>query len=114
MNKYYPCLIALLLLAITVGHAQQNTFTLYQVIDMARQQSPVAKRAETTRENRYWQYRFFKSDFNPQLQLVGEGPQYNNTFSRTTQPDGSIRLLTRSIPGFLCNFSNLCPGQVGE
>ncbi|TRX56069.1 TolC family protein [Fulvivirga sp. M361] len=92
MNKNFLCLITLLLFSVVKGYTQQNDrLTMGQVINMARDQSPFSKRAETAKENSYWEYRRFKSDFNPQLRLVGQGPEYNNAFVRTPQPDGSIR-----------------------
>ena len=73
------------------ARSQDRTFTLDNIITMARQQSPFAKRAETTRENQYWVYRTYKSDFNPQLQLSGSLPGYANAFDGITQPDGTVR-----------------------
>jgi len=74
-----------------VSHAQTKTYTLDDIIALARAQSPFSKQAETTKENRYWNYRVYKSNFNPQLQLSGSVPGYANAFDRVTQPDGTIR-----------------------
>ncbi len=65
------------------------------VIDRSQSQSPDFKQAETRRENRYWQYRYFKTNYNPQVRLMSNngGYLYNNSFSPIRQPDGSIEYL---------------------
>jgi len=73
----------------------QNIFTINEVIQRSQSQSPEFKVQETIRENRYWQYRTFRSNYNPQIRLSGgnSGLLYNNSFSRVLQPDGSVRYL---------------------
>jgi len=64
------------------------------VIHRALSQSPAFKQAETRKENRYWQYRYFKTNYNPQLRMSSNsGSLYNNSFSPVRQPDGSIQYL---------------------
>jgi outer membrane protein TolC len=91
MNK-----IAMIIL-VASGHAMwaQNVFTISEVIQRSQSQSPEFKVQETIRENRYWQYRTFRSNYNPQIRLSGgnAGLLYNNSFSRVLQPDGSVRYL---------------------
>lgn len=58
---------------------------------MAKSQSPFSKQAETRKENRYWQYRFYKSNFNPQLRLGGVLPGYTKSVSQAPLDDGSFR-----------------------
>ncbi|MCH7398748.1 TolC family protein [Belliella sp. DSM 107340] len=69
---------------------QQLEYTLDQIVARAKSQSPAALRAETQRENRFWQYRLFKSNYNPQLRLGGTIPSYSQSFNNVTQPDGTI------------------------
>ncbi|MGB6037871.1 MAG: TolC family protein, partial [Cryomorphaceae bacterium] len=57
---------------------------------LARGQSPSSKQAETRLENRYWQYRLFKSNYNPQLALRGNLPGYNRDFLSNRLDDGTI------------------------
>lgn len=68
----------------------QRTFSIEEVIERALAQSPFAKQAETRKENRYWQYRSFKTNYNPQLRLNGGLPSYSQSFIPVRQPDGSI------------------------
>jgi outer membrane protein TolC len=64
--------------------------TLQQVVEMAKANSIAAKQAATVRETRYWEYRTYKSNYQPQLALSGTLPDYQKTFSQVYQPDGTI------------------------
>lgn len=64
--------------------------SLQQVIELAKSGSISAKQAVTIKENRYWQYRTFKSNYQPQLSLSGILPAYTNSFQQVIQPDGTI------------------------
>ena len=86
MNKNY-LLVGFLLVAF--GAIGQHKFTIEEVIDQARAQSPASKRTETTKETKYWQYRTFRAAYNPQLAISGNAPSYNQNFSQVIQPDGT-------------------------
>jgi outer membrane protein TolC len=75
----------------TQTYAQQKVYSLEDVIEMAKGQSPFSKQAETRKENRYWQYRFYKSNFTPQLRLSGTLPAYTKSVSQAPLSDGSFR-----------------------
>ena len=64
--------------------------TLDEVIAMAIEQSSAIKYVQNQNVNYYWRYRNFKTRFRPQLVLSGEFPNYSQTTSPITQPDGSI------------------------
>ncbi|MGK7389009.1 MAG: TolC family protein [Candidatus Cyclobacteriaceae bacterium M2_1C_046] len=68
----------------------QKLLRLEDAILLAKNQSTAAKRAETRRENRYWSYRVFRSNYVPQLSLSGILPNFNNRVIPVSQPDGSI------------------------
>lgn len=70
------------MLAAVAAQGQSEQLTLENIIERARAQSPSAKQAETRKENRYWQYRFYKSNYNPQLRLNGNLPGYNRDYAR--------------------------------
>jgi outer membrane protein TolC len=57
---------------------------------MAREKSIAAKQAVTVRETKYWLWRTYRSNYQPQLSLNGTLPGYSKTFSQVLQPDGSI------------------------
>ncbi len=90
MNKIIAgiCLIGLSLTA-----SAQQVYSLENIIRLAQGQSPQAKQAETRKENRFWQYRFFKSNYNPQLAIGGTLPGYRREFTSAPQPDGTVNFV---------------------
>jgi outer membrane protein TolC len=90
MNKI-TCLV-LLILACSVTCAQQ-TFNLDEIIERAKSQSPAAKQAETRKENRYWFYRNYRANYNPQLRLAGQLPNYYKSVNQISQQDGTYRYI---------------------
>jgi len=64
--------------------------TLQQVVEMAKGNSIAAKQASTTRETKYWLWRTYKSNYQPQLSLSGNLPGYSKTSTPVIQPNGSI------------------------
>jgi outer membrane protein len=64
-------------------------YTLKEIVRMARDRSIWALQAEVRKENRYWQYRVYKSNYNPQLSLDGTFPAYQRAFDPVRQEDGS-------------------------
>jgi outer membrane protein len=64
--------------------------SLKQVVEMAKGNSIAAKQAVTTRETKYWQWRTFKSNYQPQFTLSGNLPGYSKTSTPVIQPDGTI------------------------
>jgi hypothetical protein len=92
MNKFLCALF--ILWSIGLDCKSQNTLNINEIIQRSKSQSPAFKQAETRRELRYWQYRFFKSDYVPQIQIMDNGNAlYRNSFTPITQPDGSVQYL---------------------
>ncbi|KYG84847.1 hypothetical protein AWW67_02025 [Roseivirga seohaensis] len=69
---------------------QKRVLTLEEVIQLARENSRSAKRAETQRTLGYWSYNVYKSQLKPQLRLQGTLPNYTNRSIPVTQNDGSV------------------------
>lgn len=91
---FFQSFLVLVAFGVTFHFAQAQdvpTFTLKELVQQAKDNSPAALRAKTIKENSYWQFRQFKADYNPQLSLTGTLPAYNQSYSSITQPDGSIR-----------------------
>jgi outer membrane protein len=90
----YLYLIFILATATTSFAANTGSDTvrlsLQQVVEMAKQNSIAAKQATTVRETKYWQWRTFKSNYQPQLSLSGILPGYSKTTQAVLQPDGTI------------------------
>jgi len=64
--------------------------SLQDVVEMAKNNSIAAKQALTVKETKYWQWRSYRSNYQPQLALSGTLPAYTKTFSQVVQPNGSI------------------------
>lgn len=80
-----------LLFVVTNSFAQQR-YSLDQIINRAKSESPFAIQAETRKENRYWFYRTFKSNYNPQLRLSGNIPNYDNNYFQNRLDSGGIQV----------------------
>lgn len=93
MNRPLLCLAGLALSATSV--LAQNTFTMADVIQRSQSQSPMYRQIETRKETRYWQYRTYRTNYNPQVRLISNnaGPLYTNSISPIRQPDGSIQYI---------------------
>lgn len=91
MNKVFSILLITILFFTQDLQAQPDKlYTLKEMVNIARKQSIASKQAETTKENRYWQFQTYRSNYKPQLGIDGTLPGYNRSFSPVTQPDGTI------------------------
>ena len=91
MNRILNTAFIFLLVLISLRANAQQTFTLEDIIDRAKTQSPSSKWAETRKETRFWAYRSFRTEYNPQLRLEGDVPVYYNSVNSVIQPDGTIQ-----------------------
>jgi outer membrane protein TolC len=83
-------LLLLCLLLCPLSSYAQLPLSLQEAVAMAREQSIAAYQADTRRENSFWQWKTFTSDYKPQLRLEGILPNFNRSFVPVTQPNGSI------------------------
>lgn len=85
MNKLGYWLLAIGYFAVIQTNAQ-NVFSLGDVIARAQSQSPAFKQTETRRENRYWQYQYYRTNYIPQIRANSSsglaGALYNNSFQQ--------------------------------
>lgn len=90
--KFLYIILLLTMSSSAFCHGANDTLrlTLQQVVEMAKANSIAAKQAATVRETKYWEYRTYKSNYQPQLALSGTLPDFKKTFSQTQQPDGTI------------------------
>jgi outer membrane protein TolC len=86
--KWTVALVVLLVINFQLP-AQDKVLTLEQAVRMAKDQSQSSILAETRKENRYWRWRTFKSDYLPSLSMSGTLPDFNRSFTPVTQPDGT-------------------------
>jgi outer membrane protein len=92
MIKSMIIIAGLFLPAASMGQSLQDTvkLKLTEVIEIAKAHSTAAVEAATIRENQYWQYKTFKSNYSPQLSLDGTLPQFSKTNIPVIQPDGTV------------------------
>jgi len=109
MNRNYVLSsVSVLLISISLiaqGSIVSTKLSLTEVIQLAISQSTAALRAETIKENRYWQYRTYRSNYVPQLELSGTLPDFNRSFTPVIQQDGTTQFREVFI-----NNSNLTLG----
>jgi outer membrane protein TolC len=95
MYRIYPAILFSLLLSangnIHAGDRRDTlTLSLQNVVDLAVVQSSAVKNVQNQNVNYYWRYKNYQSRFRPQLMLSSNMPNYAQTTSPVTQPDGSI------------------------
>lgn len=73
-------------------HASADTtvLTLTEVVSLAKAKSIDARQASTVKETRYWEWRTYRSNYQPQLSLEGVLPGYSKTFAEVMQPNGTV------------------------
>ena len=81
---------SLALKAMQIADADTLRLSLQQVVGMAKANSISAKKAITVKETKYWEWRTFKSNYQPQLALSGILPGYNKTYAQVLQPNGTV------------------------
>jgi outer membrane protein TolC len=82
----------------------QTKYTMNDVLEMAKSQSPFSKQAETRKENRYWQYKFYRSNYNPQLRLSGNFPNYNQDYVQNLNDSGRVVFQSRERTDAIVNL----------
>jgi outer membrane protein TolC len=87
MNTFYKVFFVIIGMASSVS--AQTNFSIEDVIVRAQSQSPASKQAETRKENRYWLYRLYRTNYNPQLRLFGNIP-YSKEVSQAPLADGTF------------------------
>ncbi|WP_346820014.1 TolC family protein [Rapidithrix thailandica] len=81
-------LICLCLLC-SIPAFSQKKYTLQQVIRLAKENSLASLQAENRKENSYWQFKTFRSNYKPQLSLNGTLPQFTRGIQPIPQNDGT-------------------------
>lgn len=87
--------------AYCVGQNSRN-LSLFEAVELAKEQSPAARRASTALKNAGYAYTIFKSRFFPTIRLNGTIPDFSNSIQSTVQPDGTQAFRQRTL-----SYSNL-------
>lgn len=80
----------IIMLYFTVSILNAQTYTLEEVLEYTQNYSPEAMKNKTSKENKYWQWKTYKSNYKPQLVLNSTIPSYINNNIPVIQEDGSI------------------------
>jgi outer membrane protein TolC len=64
--------------------------SLKAVVLLAKNQSPSYYYAVNLKENKYWQWRTFKSNYRPQLSVSGTLPNFTRSYTPVVQPQGDL------------------------
>lgn len=94
----------------TLTNEHERVITLSEAIALARVQSVDAAVALNELKTAYWQYRTFRADLLPEINLTGTLPNYNKSYSRYQNSDGSysfVRNNTLGLSGTLSVDQNL-------
>jgi outer membrane protein TolC len=95
MNNFRGAIFIVVAILTAPAISAQQRYSLADIISRAKTHSTAAKQVETQKENRYWQYRYYKTEYNPQLRLTGNLPTYYKRVDPILQPDGTIVYLGR-------------------
>ncbi len=69
---------------------QDVVLTLDDVVSIARQRAPDAMIAKHRFKSSYWQYRYFKADYKPQLKLSSAPATFTNAYTYVQTPEGGV------------------------
>ncbi len=75
----------------------QQKLSLLEVIELAKTKSPRSLLASNIKKNRFWQYKTYLSNYNPQLVLTGTLPNLNRSIQAIVLPDGTQAFVNRSF-----------------
>lgn len=102
MKKVY-IFIACLLLPLIKTQAEENQnkvqLTLKQTIELARLQSVDAAIALNELKTSYWEYRTYKADLLPEINLNGTLPNYRKQYSSYQENDGTYTFVRNNYLG---------------
>jgi outer membrane protein len=109
MKKVIFILFYIVVLQSYIGAQELFTYNLEQLISKAQSNSIASLKASTLKENSLWKYNMFKSNYRPQLILNATLPHFQNTYSETLQPDGSVQFqkISNSNTGLSLSISQV-------
>lgn len=94
MKKISICFIAIITLTIA-AYSQKpiNRLTLFEVIEMAKNQSPEAVLAKHRFRSAYWQYRTYKAAFLPNMKMTTSPLNFNRSLIAKLNDNGSYNYI---------------------
>ena len=88
--------VILLFLTVNVQAQEQRTLTLEESIEIAKENSPMARAANFGLISAKWRYKSFRADLLPSLTLGGDAPNYNKSIFSNVQDDGTVTFSSRT------------------
>ncbi|KAA6335204.1 hypothetical protein EZS27_016536 [termite gut metagenome] len=92
-------LIAVVLFPFTLQAQEERLITLNEAVALARAQSVDAAVALNELKTAYWEYRTFRANLLPEVNLAGTLPDYNKSYSAYQQSDGSYTFVRNNTLG---------------
>ncbi|MCA1747489.1 MAG: TolC family protein, partial [Bacteroidales bacterium] len=84
-------------LAYTQEDRLQMQLNLEDVVELAREQSPMATMARHQFRSSYWEYRTYRASFLPSLTLNSTLPDINRSIDKIIRDDGTEHFVSRSV-----------------
>ncbi len=81
--------------------SNERMLTLNEAIALARVQSVDAAVALNELKTAYWEYRTFRADLLPEVNLTGTLPNYNKSYNSYQNSDGSYSFVRNNTLGLL-------------
>jgi outer membrane protein TolC len=104
MRKLYAAFVVATLFAGTISAQNNLEFTIDEVIEMAKEQSPEGIQAKHSFRASYWQYRSYKAGFLPSLVFSATAPNFSRAMTAVQQENGAYL--------YLQDYSNRLSGAV--
>ncbi len=104
--KFLTTILLLFVLLSSNLSAQESTnYTLTDVVKIAQDQSPDALIAKHRLRVSYWNYKIFKADYLPNLNLAATVPNLNRTINAVKGQDGTSVYTPESITNYSVDLS---------
>lgn len=84
--------IGILSTRLLAAQNQTMELTLEQVVNMARLESPDAQTARHSFRSSYWNYKYYRANYLPSLNLSSD-PNLNRAINKITMGDGSVKFV---------------------
>lgn len=81
--------VSIILLTVR-AQAQVRALTLDESIEIAKENSPLARAARFALISSKWRYKSFRADLLPSLSLNGDAPNYSKSYFTNTLDDGTV------------------------
>lgn len=104
-KKSILVILAVVCLPFAVSAQKERELTLNEAIAMARAQSVDAAVALNELKTAYWEYRTFRADLLPEVNLSGTLPNYNKSYGSYQNSDGSYGFVRNNTLGLSGDLS---------